>query len=763
MRTMMVQEKTRLKAILTIGLICSILINPLIAEKSKVRKPFPNKETIEALPADGGPEFNRLVFEQSPYLLQHARNPIDWFPWGEEAFEKAKAEDKMVFLSIGYSTCHWCHVMEHESFEDEDVAALMNKVFVNIKVDREERPDLDNIYMTVTQAMTGSGGWPMTVVLTPDKKPFFAGTYFPKNGKYGRAGMMELIPQLEQVWNTKRKDALDYADSLVNELQKMSNQPAGDGLNPEILKEAYSELSASFDEDKGGFRAQRKFPLPHNLLFLLRYWDRTGEDRALYMVEKSLQAMRFGGLWDHVGFGTHRYSTDPDFLLPHFEKMLYDQALLAMAHVEAFQITGKEFYKNTAEEIFTYVLRDMTSPEGGFFSAEDADSEGEEGLFYTWTADEVKFILGKDEGKEFMSAFRMKSGGNFFDEATGHQSERNIPHLPYSTNTQIDESEFFKPEFQAKWDKWRNTLFTEREKRIHPLKDDKILTDWNGLMVAAFAKAGMAFQDEKYTEVAQRAADFLLTKLRKENGELYKRYRNGSSGLTAHLEDYAFLAWGIIEVYHASGEPKYLEESKRIADKLIDLFHDEKNSGFFLTADNAEKLITRAKEIYDGAIPSGNSVAAYVLARLAKLTGDTKYDHMAQGVFQAFTTNVKRGPSNFAMLMTAFDFASGPTSEVVVVEGGLNTQSFQETVDSLQKEYLPRTVIVAKSNASASALDKLAPFSSEQKSIGSKLTIYVCENYTCKQPVHTLKDTKNLLNNLKRSNKSNLKLDILEK
>lgn len=711
---------------------------------------LPSKEEIKNLPANGGEKFNRLIFEQSPYLLQHAANPVDWYPWGKEAFERAAKENKMIFLSIGYSTCHWCHVMEHESFEDPEVARLMNETFVCIKVDREERPDVDNIYMTVTQAMTGTGGWPMSVVLTPEKKPFFAGTYFPKNGKFGKPGMLQLIPRLEDIWKTKQEDAKEYAENLVLELNKLATKPPGSDIPHSALENAFLELRDNFDEEEGGFKSQRKFPLPHKLMFLLRYWYRSGDAQALEMVEKTLRSMRRGGLWDHIGFGTHRYSTDPQWLLPHFEKMLYDQALLSMVHVETFQVTKDDFYKQTAEEIFQYVLRDMTSPEGGFFSAEDADSEGEEGLFYTWKKEEIYKLLPKNEANEFIAIFGFEDDGNFQDESTHSKTGRNIPHLDLTIEQYAKKNNLDELELKGKWLRWRKILFNEREKRIHPLKDDKILTDWNGLMIAAFAKGGRAFANKNYIAAAEKAANFILTNLKDPDGRLFKRYRNGESGLTAHLEDYTFLCWGLIELYQATQNPAYLAEAISIAKMFIELFHDDTNLGFYLVAEDSEKLIAPAKEIYDGAIPSGNSVAAYCLIQLSKLTGDLAFEEKAEGVFKAFSSTVIRAPSNFCLLMTAFDLAQGPSSEILIA-GNESDKSYQKIVSHLHQAYLPRSVMISRNRKTSSQLDTLIPFSSEQNMINSKTTVYVCENYACRKPVHTLSETLGIINSVSKS------------
>ena len=472
---------------------------------------------------------NRLQFEKSPYLLQHADNPIDWYPWGDEAFEKAQKEDKPIFLSIGYSTCHWCHVMEHESFEDPEVARLMNEIFVSIKVDREERPDIDKTYMTVSQMLTGSGGWPLNIIMTPDKKPFFAGTYFPKESRFGRVGMLDLVPRIQEIWLNEHQKALDTADQVVAALQKMSQQTVTQlkysdeeegTLGKAILDAAYKQLADLFDEVHGGFGSAPKFPTPHTLLFLLRYWKRHDDEQALKMVERTLQAMRLGGVYDHIGFGFHRYSTDSKWLLPHFEKMLYDQALLAMAYTEAYQVTQKEEYARTAQEIFTYVLRDMTAPSGGFYSAEDADSEGVEGKFYVWSQEEIRHILDEEEAEFVMRVFNFEKGGNFKEQATGLKTGENIVHLQKPLADLAAGFKVTEQELRHRIENIRQKLFDIREQRVHPHKDDKILTDWNGLMIAALAKGAQVFDEPRYAQAAERAARFILDEAHDENGRL---------------------------------------------------------------------------------------------------------------------------------------------------------------------------------------------------------------------------------------------------
>jgi uncharacterized protein YyaL (SSP411 family) len=698
-----------------------------------IRIPLPPKEDIAKLPKDGGAEFNRLVFEPSPYLRQHARNPVDWYPWGDVAFDVARDQDKPIFLSIGYTTCHWCHVMEHESFEDDEVAKLMNDAFVCIKVDREERPDIDNVYMTVTQALTGSGGWPMTVVMTPEKKPFFAGTYFPKSGRGGRPGMMELVPQISALWQDDRDKLLKAADAITKQLKTLSSGTPGDGLGLESLDLAFRQLKGRFDSDRGGFGQRPKFPVPHNLAFLLRYADRTDNAEAVEMAVKTLTAMRHGGIYDHVGFGFHRYSTDPDWLVPHFEKMLYDQALLAIAYTEAWQVTGDPLFKQTVREILTYVQRDMTSPGGGFYSAEDADSEGEEGLFYLWKPKEIIDIVGDVDGGKFLEIFNITEDGNFRDESTRRQTGRNIPHLKKSI-VEIAAAEGKTMDSYLSWiDDVRRQLFNEREKRIHPQKDDKVLTDWNGLMIAAFAKAGQAFRNSDYTQAAKRAADFVLETLQDDQGRLLKRYCDGEAGLPAHLEDYAFFVWGLIDLYEATLEAKYLAEAVRLNDYMLEHFWDADKGALFMVADTSEQLLVRSKEIYDGAIPSGNSVATLNLVRLARLTANTDYEKKAYAIVRGFSGGVKSSPGHHTQLMIGLDFLLGPANEIVVVGKPLANDTWA-MLRAVREKYLPRKVLIFRAAAGDAAISKLAPYIADMDAIDGAATAYVCQNQACDLP-----------------------------
>jgi uncharacterized protein len=700
-----------------------------------VRVPLPAGDVIAALPEDGGEEFNRLIFEHSPYLLQHARNPVDWFPWGDAAFEKAGEEGKLVFLSVGYSTCHWCHVMEHESFEDEEVAALMNAGFVPIKVDREERPDIDEIYMAVTQAMTGSGGWPMTVILTPDRKPVFAGTYFPKEGKFGRPGMMELLPKLTSAYKEDPEKFANAGEGITTFLKEKAGGEAGD-VDPEaLLTQAYRQHEDMFDAEHGGFGAAPKFPTPHRLMYLLRYWKRTGKAEALAMVEKTLTEMRLGGMYDHVGHGFHRYSVDAEWLVPHFEKMLYDQALLAMAYTEAYQATGNRFYANTAREILGYVLRDMTSPEGGFHSAEDADSEGEEGKFYVWTEAEIMDVLGEADGNFYTEYLNIQADGNWPE---GKEHKTNIPHM----------SKVIGPgggAVRKQLESCRQKLFLAREERIHPYKDDKILTDWNGLMIAALAKASRALDSEEHRAAAVKAADFLLATIQTKEGRLLHRYRNGSAGLPAQLEDYTFLVWGLIELYETTFDEKYLESAIALNKTMTEHYWDKKDRGYFMTADDAEALIMRPKSVYDGAIPSGNSAAVYNLLRLSRMTGDTVLEERASATAEAFGETLSGGPSSFALMLIGLDFAAGPSYEVVVA-GDRDGADTHAMLKALHKPFIPNKVVLLRPESDAKPrISEIASYTETQKSLDGEATAYVCSNFVCSFPTTNLEKMLSLM------------------
>ncbi len=677
---------------------------------------------------------NRLILEKSPYLLQHAYNPVDWFAWGDEAFEKARKEDKPIFLSIGYSTCHWCHVMEHESFEDPEVARLMNEAFVSIKVDREERPDLDHVYMAVCQMMTGGGGWPLNVILTPDKKPFYAGTYFPKESRFGRLGMMDLAPRIQELWRTQRQEVLQSASKVMLGLRQVPDTSPGNPPGKEVLDSAYRQLAQRFDSARGGFGEAPKFPTPHNLMFLLRYWKRTGQAQALEMVEKTLQAMRSGGIYDHVGFGFHRYSTDSGWLVPHFEKMLYDQAMLAVAYTEAYQATEKSQYAKTAQEILAYVLRDMTAPNGGFYSAEDADSEGVEGKFYVWSAEEINRALEADEADLLERAFNIKLSGNFGEEATGKLTGFNILHLKESFSEVASVLKLSQEQLEEVLERARTKLFAVREKRIHPGKDDKILTDWNGLMIAALSKGAQAFDRPEYADAARKAADFILQTMRDPEGKLLHRFRDNEAALPAHADDYSFLIWGLLELYEAGFDVRYLEGAVELNNEFIAHFWDNEGGGFYFTADDSEQLLVRNKEIYDGAAPSGNSVATLNLLRLARITANADLEQKAEIVARTFSGNINQFPSAYTQMLVALEFALGPSYEVVIA-GRAEADDTQAMLRELRRVFIPDKVVLLRPvDGDLPEIARLAGYTTEQVSLEGKATAYVCANYQCELP-----------------------------
>jgi uncharacterized protein YyaL (SSP411 family) len=676
---------------------------------------------------------NRLIHEKSPYLLQHAYNPVDWYPWGDEAFKKAKIEDKPIFLSIGYSTCHWCHVMERESFEDEEVAEAMNKAFISIKVDREERPDIDTAYMKVCQIMTGSGGWPLTIIMTPEKLPFFAGTYIPKNTGYGRIGILDLISSIQEIWKNDRSKAHNVTKHIIESLRyEPSTQSYS--LGEETLKFAYYQLSNSFDQRHGGFGTAPKFPTPHKLLYLLRYWKRTGEKKALSMVEQTLQSIRMGGIYDHIGFGVHRYSTDIHWLVPHFEKMLYDQALLSIAYTEMYQVTENEFYRKVSEEIIEYVLENMTSKEGGFYSAEDADSEGEEGKFYVWTENEIKNILAPDEVELFIKVNSISKDGNYRDEATRNMTENNILHMKKTYAEYASELGIKEEPLRNILESARKKLQAVRVKRIKPHVDDKILTSWNGLMISALAKAGRAFGEPRYIEVATKAADFILSTMRTPEGNLLRRYREGDASIPGFLDDFAFFIWSLLEIYESSFNTRYLKLAIEINEAMIHHFWDNKTGGFYLSSKYSEEVLVKEKEIYDGAIPSANSVALLNLVRLNRLTANPTLKEMASELMDRFSEQISSSPTSYTFFMTALDFIKGPSYEVVIT-GEQDAKDTKAMFKVLREKFLPNMVVIFVPNKKNSEITEIASYAKEYTSIMGKATAYVCIDFNCQLPV----------------------------
>jgi uncharacterized protein len=685
---------------------------------------------------------NRLIKEKSPYLLQHAYNPVDWYPWSPEAFEKAKAEDKPVFVSIGYSTCHWCHVMEKECFNDDQVAELMNQTFVSIKVDREERPDLDAAYMAVCQTMGRSCGWPLNVIMSPDKNPFFVASYIPKDNRYGTVGMLSLVPQIGEIWK-KQKAEMETIGKELKELKEqieLHTEAASENeLGKSDLDNAYEQLFLRFDPENGGFGTAPKFPSPHNLLFLLRYWNRTKEKTAWDMVERTLRAMRLGGIFDQIGLGFHRYSTDAQWLVPHFEKMLYDQALLALAYVEAFQASGAQKFKITAKETLDYVLRDLVSPEGSFYSAEDADSEGEEGKFYLWTREEIKQSLPPEDADLAIKLFDIKPNGNYFDPQKSNNG-KNILHFSKPLDQFALESKLTIDELIGKLGKIQNTLFSFREKRVHPAKDDKILVDWNGLTIAALARAGQVFGEQKYLEAASKAADFVLKEMKTQDNELYHRYIKGERAVLGFLDDYAFLVFGLVELYEAVFDEKYLTAGVELTKKMVAKFWDTQNGGFFLSAKGVDEAIPRIKQTYDGAAPSGNSVALLNMVRLAQLMGETSFEDYSKKMLDAFAEEVKSQPLGYTFLLVGLDFALGPSFNLVLVgePSDIDTQSM---LAAIRKNYMPNLNVRLWKAEKA----KVTPLEVTYEKIGSKTTAYVCRDQTCMPPTTSIETMLELL------------------
>lgn len=684
---------------------------------------------------------NRLINETSPYLLQHSHNPVDWYPWCDEAFQKAADEDKPVFLSIGYSTCHWCHVMEKESFEDEKVADLMNNVFVSIKVDREERPDIDNIYMMVCQMMTGSGGWPLSIIMTPGRKPFFAGTYFPKENRYGRIGFKELIRSIDNAWKTKRNDIIKSADDITNYLKQIYKKDSAATITEEIIEKAFDHFEKRFDDEFGGFGSSPKFPSPHNLMFLLRYWKKTGNKLALEMVTKTLSNMRMGGIYDHVGFGFHRYSTDKEWLVPHFEKMLYDQAMLIIIYSEAFTATGNSAFKKTAEEIIEYLMRDMHSENGGFYSAEDADSEGEEGKFYVWTKSELLDILGTEDANFAFRLFNTTETGNFLEESTRKFNGTNILHLKKSGNDLSKEMGLSVDELDRKIELIRIKLFDYRKKRIPPFKDDKILLDWNSLIIAALSIAGRSFDNKKYIAIAEECYKFINDYLMSDQGKLYHMYRNKRASVSAKLDDYAFLIWGLIELYQSTFNTTYIQRAIELTEIAVALFWDSESSGFFFSTDDDASLLVRTKEIYDGAIPSGNSVMFSNLLRLSRITADNKFEEYAGKLLNTFSDSISRAPSGSTFLLSNLDFYWGNSYEIII-SSDQTDKAVDDILLKLNNKFIPNKIVVAKYDPLSPPFNYLKNYSSNY---GTPL-IYICKNFTCELPITNLEGLERYFN-----------------
>ena len=664
---------------------------------------------------------NRLINETSPYLQQHAYNPVDWYSWGEEAFAKAKREDKPILLSIGYSACHWCHVMEHESFEDEETAAMMNENFVNIKVDLEERPDVDQIYMTFVQLTSGHGGYPLNVFLTPDKLPFFGGTYFPPVRRYNMPSFQQILSSISEAWSERRDELLHSANDILGEIRRvgLAETSAGE-LSKDQLDSAFQSFTRNFDAVNGGFGGAPKFPSPMSLEFLLRYYKQTGNENALEMVRKTCTKMAQGGIYDQLGGGFHRYTVDAIWLVPHFEKMLYDNAQLARIYLHLFQVTKDEFYKRIAVETLEYVEREMLDERGGFYSTQDADSEGVEGKFFVWTPKEIEELLGEEDARVFNFYYDVSEEGNF--------EEKNILNVKYTLSEVAQVLRITEEKLKDILERGREKMFEEREKRVKPFRDEKVLTAWNGLMLATFAEASAVLEREDFLQIARKNADFILENLQKD-GFLLRTWKDGEAKLNAYLEDYANFADGLIELFQVSGEVKYLKEAKRLADLMITEFWDEDAGAFYFTSKDHEELLMRSKDFYDNAAPSGNSVAADVLLKLAHLVGDEKYQRFAVTVLRLVAPQIRRYPQAFGRALSVLDFYLYPTKEIVILGAKDN-----ELEREVWREFLPDKVVVLAENAEENA--SFIPLLEGRKMIGAKPTAYVCENFTCQKPVN---------------------------
>ncbi len=698
---------------------------------------------------------NRLINETSPYLLQHAYNPVDWYPWGEEALRKAQQEDKPILLSVGYSACHWCHVMERESFENEDIANLMNQHFVSIKVDREERPDIDNIYMQAVQALTQQGGWPMTVFLTPDGRPFYGGTYFPpRDRQYGQEtmpGFPRILLTIADYYENHREEVEEQAKQLADYLKQRSSTPLrgkGGGLNIagamplEMLGTASSELASEFDPVHGGFGHAPKFPNTMSLEFLLRIHQHRlrGEIGSkatkpeLEIVEVSLQHMANGGIYDQLGGGFHRYSVDSEWLVPHFEKMLYDNALLSRLYLHAYLVTGNPFYERIVEETLDYVVREMVSPQGGFYSTQDADSEGEEGKFFTWTAEEIETALLPEDARLFMLYYGVTRAGNF--------EGKNILHVERDAETVADEAQVNLETLLASLKRSRGMLFELREKRVKPGRDEKILTSWNGLMLRSFAEAARYLDRPDYLQVATNNAQFLLRELN-HDGRLLRTYKDGRAHLHGYLEDYAFLADGLLALYEASFNPRWFTEARRLIDEAIELFADEQNGGFFDTGSDHEALISRPKDIMDNATPAGNSVAVDVLLRLAAFTGEEAYRRRADDYLRPIADIMVQHPQAFGHILGALDFAISQSKEIALI-GDPQQPDTRALLEVVNTRYLPNSVLACASLEDSVSIQSI-PLLADRPMKDYKATAYVCQNFACQAPVNTPEELTKLL------------------
>jgi len=675
---------------------------------------------------------NRLANEKSPYLLQHAHNPVNWYPWGEEAFEAAAKEKKLIFLSIGYSTCHWCHVMERESFTDKEVADAMNETFISIKVDREERPDIDDIYMTVCQMTLGGGGWPLNVILTPDRRPVFALTYMPKESRRGMMGILELCSNLKELWSNDREGVEKRANEIMVNLEGYARKTRTGEIGKDVFQNAFQGFLDSFDDANGGFGTSPKFPTPHNLMYLTRYYRRTGEERSLQMVTKTLEKMRNGGIFDQIGFGFHRYSTDAAWVVPHFEKMIYDQALLIMAYSEAYQATRNNFYSKVATEIFEFVKRELTDPEGGFYSALDADSEGMEGKFYTWTAAELRSVLDEDTYQIFSDYFNVIDTGNFVEESTGRRTGRNLLTVNYNMEQFARDRNIKKKDLERILEDSRKKLLAFREKRIRPHLDDKVLADMNGLMIAALSYAGRTLKNSEMVESAKKSAEFILHNMLSDNENLYHRYRDGNVAIDGFLDDYSFMIYGLLELYESTMNPEYAKKALELQDSLSRKFIDKENGGFYMSASDRTDLVIRTKQAHDGAVPSGNSIEMMNLVKFYLLKSEPEYEDLAYRTINAFGKEIENSPTNYSFSLMAADILMNKTYSIVIV-GNKNDEKTVKIIGSVMERYLPQAVVILK-DPEDKIISEVFNNVSAMNQVNGETTVYVCTEKTCLPP-----------------------------
>ncbi len=672
---------------------------------------------------------NKLADQLSPYLLQHAGNPVQWWPWCAEAFQTARRLDKPVFLSVGYATCHWCHVMEKESFSDREAAAVLNRAFVCVKVDREQRPDVDAVFMAACQVLGGNCGWPLTIVMTPDKKPFFAATYLPKTNSFGQPGLMEIGRKISSLWHNEREMVENTASQVAKVLAGSFSLAGMEGeIGADIFENTCGQLEAAFDAERGGFNGAPKFPMAHRLVFLMRQAVRTANLGTMKMATASLEAMRRGGIWDHVGLGFHRYSTDADWILPHFEKMLYDQALLAMAYLEACLHTGDELWAATAREIFEYVADRLTDSCGGFYTAQDADSQGEEGRYYLWRFDEFAGIADKQGPVPWTRIFNLHPEGNFTDPTTGRSNGMNVLYLSRNWQQWAAELDLDRDRLADKWESLRRKLYLERGKRPAPLTDDKILADWNGLMIAALAMGARVLKQDRYRDAACRAADFILSEMTADDGSLHHALRRGHIMAGGLASDYAYFITGLLELYRATFDVQYLEKAVQLQELMDDLFWDHQEGGYFLAPARADDLPVLPKDLYDGALPSVNGVALGNLARLHGLTGRTGWREKARVLGKAFGAEVVRQPTSFTGFLCSLDMARRPVAQVVIAASRVGRQ-VSSILERLGSVHGPQAELMVKTAQNSARLERIAPFAASlQPGPGGKTRIYLLRN-----------------------------------